>query len=238
MPIVHDRVDELCARFALPAGSADRLLRLMDLVAEEPLALTTVREPGRAVEAHLADSLAGLELPAVRDAHAIADLGSGAGFPALVLAVAIPGAAVRLVESVGKKAAFLGGASEALGLGNVEVVRARAEDWLDGVGRHDLVTARALAPLPVLVEYASPLLAEGGALVAWKGRRDRAEEEAGARAAHVLGMTSPAAHSVPDDLVRGADERHLYLSLKVAKTPSGYPRRAGMARKRPLGTSS
>ena len=78
-----------------------------------------------------------------------------------------------------------------LGLGNVEVVNARAEAWPEGIGAQDLVVARALAPLPVLLEYAAPLLEPGGVLVAWKGRREPAEEADGAAAADALGMGAP-----------------------------------------------
>ncbi len=238
MPSVSDRVDTLCRRFALPGDAADRLTRLMDLVASEPMALTTVREPARAVDVHVADSLAGLEIAELREARAIADLGSGAGFPGLVLAIALPRARVSLVESVRKKAAFLERAAGELALDNVVIVASRAEAWAAGMGEQDVVTARALASLPVLLEYAAPLLREGGTLVAWKGRRDVTEEAAAEAAATTLSMSAPQVHTVAPDLVREADERHLYVSLKVGPTPPGYPRREGIARKRPLGVST
>jgi len=98
------------------------------------------------------------------------------------------------------------------------------------------VTARALASLNVLVEYASPLLAEGGALVAWKGRRDPVEEADGAAAAAQLAM-EPAGVTRVQPFPEARD-RHLYLYLKVGSTPNGYPRRPGMASKRPLRAST
>ncbi|HEX7299317.1 MAG TPA: 16S rRNA (guanine(527)-N(7))-methyltransferase RsmG [Solirubrobacteraceae bacterium] len=205
-------------------------------MAEEPSAITTVRDPARGVDVHVADSLVALEVPEARAGRAIADLGSGGGFPGLALAVALPEARVALVESVGRKAAFLRRAVERLGLANVEVVGARAEAWPGGLGAHDLVTARALAALPVVVEYAAPLLRPGGRLVAWKGRRDPAEEADGRAAAAALGMSELEIRPVtplPD-----AGERHLYLSSKVSATPANYPRRTGMARKRPLRAST
>jgi 16S rRNA (guanine527-N7)-methyltransferase len=97
-----------------------------------------------------------------------------------------------------------------------------------------VVTARALAPLAVLVEYAAPLLAPGGSLVAWKGARDPAEEEAGAAAAAQTGMEPR--EILPVRPFEGAEHRHLHVHVKVADTPERFPRRAGMARKRPLGT--
>lgn len=230
------RLADLSARYDLPEGAAGRLATLLELVAAEPSAITTVRDPLEGVDVHLADSLAGLDLPAVRSARVMADLGSGGGFPGLPLAVALPAARVALVESVGRKCGFLAGAAARLGVENVEVVNARAEGWPAGIGVHDLVTARALAPLAVLVEYAAPLLAVGGALVAWKGRLEDSEEADGRAAAEALGMSSPVAMRV--EPFPGARDRYLYLSSKVSPTPSGYPRRTGMARKRPIRAST
>jgi 16S rRNA (guanine527-N7)-methyltransferase len=188
------------------------------------------------VDLHVADSLVALQLPEVRRARAIADLGSGGGFPGLVLAAALPDARVALVESAARKCDFLRRAAAAAGLINAEVVHARAEAWPAGIGAHDLVTARALAPLPVVLEYAAPLLRRGGAAVAWKGRRDPAEEADGAAAAAILGLSEPSTHAVPPS--EATRERQLYLSSKVSDTPPNYPRRPGMASKRPLRGSS
>lgn len=230
------RLDELAARYGLPSGAARRLATLLELVAEEPASITSVRDPRQGVEVHVADSLAALEVDVVPAARRIADLGSGAGFPGLVLATALPGARVVVVESVARKCAFLDRAAAALGLRNVEVVPGRAEAWTQGLVAHDLITARALAPLNVLVEYAAPLLREGGWLVAWKGRPDAGEEADAAAAAAAIGMSTPVAHDVTPP--RGADARRLYLSMKVRPTPDNFPRRPGMARKRPLRASS
>jgi 16S rRNA (guanine527-N7)-methyltransferase len=233
---VGTRLAELGAQYALPAGAADRLAALLGLVAAEPAGITSVRDPAEGVDAHVADSLAALDLPAVRVARRVADLGSGGGFPGLALAVALPAAHVALVESVGRKCAFLAVAVRELGLGNVEVVNGRAEAWPEGIGMHDLVVARALASLPVLIEYAAPLLELGGALVAWKARPEPAEEANGAAAAEALGMTAPEA--IPVQPFGQARARYLYLTSKVSPTPAGYPRRAGMARKWPIQASS
>jgi len=210
--------------------------RLLDLLERDETAPTAVRDRAQAREVHVADSMSGLELPEVRNARRIADLGAGAGFPGLVLAAALPHARVALVESVGRKCAWLQHATDVMGLANAEVVHARAEEWPAGLDANDVVTARALASLNVLVEYASPLLAEGGALVAWKGRRDPVEEADGAAAAAQLAM-EPAAVTRVQPFPEARD-RHLYLYLKVGSTPNGYPRRPGMASKRPLRAST
>jgi 16S rRNA (guanine527-N7)-methyltransferase len=233
---VHARLAELDARYRLPSGARDRLATLLDLVAAEPASITSVRDPREGVDVHVADSLVALELDAVRRAHRIADLGSGAGFPGLVLAVALPHAEVALVESVTRKSAFLERAARALELDNVAVISARAESWREGLGGRDVVTARALAPLGVVLEYAAPLLVPGGALVAWKGLPDAAEVADGAAAAAVLGMSEPVMHAV--EPFRGAGDRSLYLSSKVGPTPTQFPRREGIARKRPLRAST
>jgi 16S rRNA (guanine527-N7)-methyltransferase len=213
-----------------------RLRPVLVALEREPASLTTVRDPAEAMVRHVDDSLVGLEVSAVRQAARIADLGSGAGFPGLVLAVALPEAQVALVESVARKCEWLRRAASLADVADrVAVVQARAESWQDGIGTCDVVTARALAPLTALVEYAAPLLHEGGVLVAWKGRRDRAEEADGAAAAARLGM---ALLEVLPVTVPGADDRHLYVYSKVSPTPAGYPRREGMARKRPIRAST
>jgi 16S rRNA (guanine527-N7)-methyltransferase len=232
---VDVRLCELAERYGLPDGASVRLATLLELVADEPSAITTIREPARGVDVHVADSLVALDLPEVRAATAIADLGSGGGFPGLALAVALPEARVALVESVGRKCSFLNAAVDRLGLPNVVVVHARVEGWAAGLDAHDLVTARAVAPLAVLVEYAAPLLRMGGTLVAWKGRRAGPEEADGGAAVAALGMSGLTVRRVAP--FSRATNRHLYLSSKVSVTPSGYPRRAGMARKRPIRAS-
>ena len=197
-------------------------------------------EPERAREVHVADSLSGLEVGALARARRIADVGAGAGFPGLVLAIALPAARVDLIESAGRKAAVIDRLIQAARVSNARSVVARAEDWARlaaplGGGReaYDAVTARAVAALPVLVEYAAPLLRDGGVLVAWKGARSSEEEGQGKAAADELGMAL-------EDVLRvepfpGARDRHLHVYRKTAPTPERFPRRAGMAVKRPLG---
>jgi 16S rRNA (guanine527-N7)-methyltransferase len=219
-------------RYPLPEAAPAQLAAVLVGVERDAHAPTTVREPRRAVHIHLADSLVALELEAVRDATRIADLGAGAGFPGLPLAIALPQAHVVLVESVARKCSFIRATADAAALTNVEVVADRAESWSAGLGTRDLVTARAVAPLAVLAEYAAPLLRERGALVAWKGRRDEQEERDAAAAAAALGLRVEEVRAV--DPYPGADHRHLHVLRKVAPTPARFPRRPGMARKRPL----
>ena len=233
---MNDRLDELARAYDVPPAGVGALRRVLELVERDETAPTTVREPAQALDVHVADSLSGLVLRAVRNARSIADLGAGAGFPGLALAAALPDAAVALIESVGRKCAFLERAVGTALLTNAEVVCRRAEEWDDGIGTRDLVTARALAPLAVIAEYAAPLLRRGGSLVAWKGARDADEEADAAAAAGVLGLELVEVRRV--DPFPRVEERHLHLYSKVSETPARFPRRPGMARKRPLARST
>ena len=143
------------------------------------------------------------------------------------------------MEAAGRKTAVMDRLIQAASISNARSVTARAEDLARvpaalGGGRdaYDAVTARAVGPLAVLVEYAAPLLRDGGVLVAWKGARDAAEEAAGAAAAREVGMAVE--EVLPVKPYPSSENRHLHVFRKVAPTPDRFPRRTGMARKRPL----
>jgi 16S rRNA (guanine527-N7)-methyltransferase len=223
----------LAARFSLNDAQAELLARFGTRLVADEHAPTTVRDPAGVRDDHLADALVALELPLLRAALHIADLGAGAGVPGIPLAIALPGARVSLVEGNGRKCDFMRSAVEDLALTNVEVVHARAETWSACLGVVDAVTARALAPLDVIAEYAAPLLRLGGALLAWRGQRDPEDEAAGRRAAAVLGLEVQ--EPVRVEPYPGALHRHLHVMIKVEPTPDRFPRRDGVARKRPLG---
>jgi 16S rRNA (guanine527-N7)-methyltransferase len=228
------RFRALADRYGLSDEAITQLRDLHRLLVEDPLAPTAVRDPVKVIDDHLADALVGLDLDVVRGAGRLADLGSGAGVPGLPLAIALPGVGVSLVESGARKTAFLDRAVVVTGVANAEVVHTRAEAWPEGIAAFDVVTARALAPLEVVAEYAAPLLVVGGTLVAWRGRRDPSGEAAAARAAAELGLEP--AEVVPVKPYPAAQSRHLHLMSKVTETPRGFPRRPGVALKRPLGT--
>jgi 16S rRNA (guanine527-N7)-methyltransferase len=211
----------------------DQLDAVLSGLAEDEHAPTTVRDARFAIDVHLADSLAALELGAVRAAGTIADLGAGAGFPGLVLAVAVPGAEVSLVESQARRCAFIERLRTAAGIENARVVCTRVEGWSEGLGHNDVVVARALAPQPVVLEYAAPLLNRGGILVDWRGRRDADGEASARRAAGELGLRLREIRRT--EPYEGALHHHLHVYEKVAETPARFPRRVGVARKRPLG---
>jgi 16S rRNA (guanine527-N7)-methyltransferase len=237
LSVSRETLEELCRRFGLPKASAGQFERLLEALATEADPHTTVADP---VDAHLADSLSGLSVSEVGRARRIADVGSGAGFPGLALAVALPEVQVDLIESAGRKTAVAARLAQAAELTNARALTARAEEWAKlptqlGGGReaYDVVTARAVAPLAVLVEYAAPLLRSGGVLVAWKGARDHVEEAGGTKAAARVGMELRGVERVVP--FERAENRHLHVFEKTGPTPGEFPRRPGMARKRPLG---
>ena len=234
-PAHPDPLPALIERYALSRRQGAQLNRLLHALESEPDPPTRIRTRADALDGHVADSLAALEVEAVRAAGRVADLGAGAGFPGLVLAVALPAAMVDLVESARRKCEVIRRLARAAGIENARAVPARAEEWAAGECReaYDVVTARALASLPVLVEYAAPLLVVGGLLVAWKGARDPEEEEAAARAGAIAGLAPAEVRRVVP--FAGAHSRHLHVVRKVAPAPARLPRRPGVALRRPLG---
>lgn len=221
-------------RYALAPQQLERLARMLDVLARDEHAPTAVRAVREAVDVHLADSLVGLDFDELRLASSVADLGAGAGFPGLALAVALPDASFCLVESQRRRCEFVERLRVTAEVGNATVVCARAEQWEQGRGANDAVLARALAPQPIVLEYAAPLLRLGGTLVDWRGRRDERQELAARKAAAQLGMRLAEIRRVSPFAT--ATDRHVHVFVKDAETPQRFPRRAGMAVKRPLGT--
>lgn len=222
-----------------PAASLDgaaraKLETVLALLAEEKASVSSVVDE-RAWRVHVADSLTGLEVAELRGAARIADVGAGAGFPGLALAVALPAAQVDLVESVGRKCEFMRQAIAAAEIPNATVVNARSEDLASAEGRetYDAVTARAVGRLSTLAELASPLLKPNGVLVAWKGKRDPDEEQQLENAAESLAMRPEQILDVGNRA--GSEHRHLHVIRKAGSTPANLPRNPGIAKKRPKG---
>lgn len=185
--------------------------------------LTSITDPDEAWRVHVEDALTAL--PFVQNGP-VADVGSGGGSPGIPLAVALPGLRFDLVESARRKCDFLRRATGVLP--NVRVVCARAEDHARGEGRdaYAVVLARALAPPAVAAEWCLPLARPGGLAVLYAGEVDTRELDL---VAAELGAEPAELHPVP-----GAQTRQLVVLRKVQPTPGRFPRRPGVARKRPL----
>lgn len=219
---------------ALDPAGRQALGKVLELLAAERASVSSVVDE-RAWRVHVADSLTGLAVPELSSAVRIADVGAGAGFPGLVLAVALPGAGVELIESVGRKCVFMQRAIDEAEIPNATVRNIRSEDWADADGReaYEAVTARAVGRLSTLAELASPLLKPNGALIAWKGKRDGEEERQLFRASESLAMRPEQILDVGTSA--GSKHRHLHVIRKSGPTPPDLPRRPGIAKKRPKG---
>ncbi len=218
----------------LDAAARERLETVLALLREERASVSSVVDE-RAWQVHVVDSLTGLEVGGLREARRIADVGAGAGFPGLALAVASPDAQIDLIESVGRKCEFMRRAIEAAEIANATVLNTRSEDLARDRGReaYDAVTARAVGRLSTLAELASPLLKPNAVLIAWKGKRDEEEERQLANASDSLAMRPEETLDVGDRA--GSQHRHLHVIRKSGPTPENLPRNPGIAKKRPKG---
>lgn len=201
----------------------------------EQFNLTAIRDPESIRVKHFLDSfsclLAFREAPPGR----LVDVGTGAGFPGLPLKILLPAMRLTLVESVGKKAEFCEHIVDALHLEGVEVMHARAEEagQIPAYrGQFDWAVARAVAALPVLLEYLLPLVRLGGRVLAQKGESGPAEVHASDKALRLLG--GRVRQLMPVQLPGVAEDRYLIVVDKIAGTPPQYPRRPGLPTKKPL----
>ncbi len=229
---------------ALGLGLREAQLSLLDrfrhAVVRENLVqnLTTLVGDYDMAVKHVLDSLTLLATGLFDGPGRVVDIGSGAGFPGVPLKVARPDLKLTLLDSLRKRAAFLERAVRELGLEGCEVVAARAETFARQEGRresYDLAVARAVAPLVVDLEYASPLLRVGGRFVAMKGPRLAEELGPALRASATLGVALD--RVVELTLPLAGERRALAVFLKLSPTPDAYPRREGVPERRPLATS-
>ncbi len=214
--------------------AALRLYEQELLVWNERLNLTAIRDPEMVRIKHFLDSLTCLLVMRDTPMERVIDVGTGAGFPGIPLKIVCPAMKLTLAESVRKKADFCRHVVQKLGLTGVEVVQERAETLGQMSAyreQYNWALARAVAEMPVLVEYLLPLISVGGSMLAMKG--EDAETQTAEKAIRLLG--GQLRRLVPVTLPGVADQRYLVVIDKVAATPPTYPRRPGMPAKKPLG---
>lgn len=198
--------------------------------------LTAISDDEETVDKHFIDSLTVLKTGLIRNQSSLIDVGTGAGFPGMVLAMACPDLDFTLLDSQRKRISFLEKVQEAAGVQNVRIIHARAEDGARDSQmreRFDYAVARALAPLNVLCEYLLPYVRTEGYALCWKGPALKDEIENGRKAAHLLGgrLEMPVLCSVA-----GREWEHIILPVrKMQPTSRIYPRKAGTPKAKPLG---
>ncbi|MBO7423399.1 MAG: 16S rRNA (guanine(527)-N(7))-methyltransferase RsmG [Oscillospiraceae bacterium] len=227
-------LNELPFRDELP----EKLCIYLDLLREwnSRMDLTAVTDDEETVDKHFIDSLIVMKTGLIRGNEKLIDVGTGAGFPGLVLAMACPEMKVTLLDSQQKRLSFLQTVAEKSDIQNILLVHARAEDGArkkELREQFDIAAARAVAPMNVLCEYLLPYVAVEGCALCWKGPALRNEMESGRKAAHLLGgrIEMPVECSV-----YGREWEHMILPVrKIQHTAFVYPRKAGTPKSKPLG---
>ncbi|MDD2201268.1 MAG: 16S rRNA (guanine(527)-N(7))-methyltransferase RsmG [Firmicutes bacterium] len=206
------------------------------LEANRAINLTSITDDQEVAVKHFVDSLSCLLVADTGDWRRLVDVGTGAGFPGLVLKIMNPEADALLLDSVGKKVDFVREVADSLGLDGVEAVHGRAEDLGKAAEyreKFDLAVGRGVASVSALAEYCLPFVRPGGLFVAMKGPRVIDEIEAGRKAIGILGGSEPELRHLA--LPYGAGERVLVIVKKERNTSKKYPRKAGVPARRPLG---
>jgi 16S rRNA (guanine527-N7)-methyltransferase len=222
------------AQMGLPAGAAPRLAEFAGAVLEKNkvMNLTAITDPADFAALHLLDSAVLLTIADFRG-KTVVDVGTGAGFPGMPLRILEPDFDLTLLDSLGKRIAFLQDTCAQMGLQRVEAIHARAEEFAaDHREQYDIATSRAVAALNVLCELALPLVRVGGCFLAMKSV-DSDEEIAAARGA--IGQLGGRIREIRDYAIPGTGVRHRVVIIhKLRPTPQAYPRAFAKIKKNPL----
>lgn len=231
-----ESLESICAQYKLPVSESQLQLCLkhfdMVIEANKTTNLTRILDLDEGVILHIVDSL--VLLPYVNRAPegSLLDMGTGAGFPGIPLTIA-SGRHATYIDSVGKKVNAVNSFVEQLGIKHAHAVHARLEEYARSHKKeYSVVTARALAPLPILVEYAAPYLKDGGLFVITKGNPSQEELVAGESAAKICGFTQLMEDSL--DLPNNLGHREFIVLKKTRPASVSLPRANGMAKKNPL----
>ena len=200
----------------------------------EKINLTAITDPVDVLYKHFYDCILFLKHIDVKNGAKIIDVGTGAGFPGMVLKIVRDDLDVTLLDSLNKRLVFLNGVIEKLGLTGVKTVHSRAEDGGKNKALResfDIATARAVANLPVLMEYCTPLVKKGGMFVSMKGPSAKDEADLCDNAIKVLGCEKPQFYW---ETLTGEDKRAFVVFKKISQTPPKYPRKPSDISKQPL----
>lgn len=213
----------------------EQFYKYMNLLIEwnEKMNLTAIIEPEEIIQKHFIDSLTILNR--IEDNKSVVDVGTGAGFPGIPLSIMNPTLKITLVDSLNKRLVFLQEVINQLGLKNVELVHARAEDFGQNKKyreKFDVATSRAVANLSTLSEYLIPLVKLNGKIVCMKASEAEEEIEQAKKAINVLGGTIKNVETF--DLPQSDIGRTIITIEKAKKTPAKYPRKAGTPSKEPI----
>ena len=237
----RDEMEKAASDFGTPLDNVqlDQLVLYDSLLLEwnQKINLTAITDPKEVAVKHMVDSLSAFDGSLFRDGARVIDVGTGAGFPGLVLKIFFPSMELVLLDSLQKRVKFLENVVSALGLSGVSCVHGRAEETARQEGyreRFDLALSRAVARLSVLAEYTLPFVRIGGSLLALKGAKFAEEMTEAETAAKLLGGDAPTAKPVK---LPGLDDGRAIVRIdKIRPTPKAYPRKSGTPEKKPLGT--
>lgn len=225
LAILLERYDQQAAQFG---ASFERYLELL-IETNAVMNLTAITEPDQIREKHFLDCLAIASL--LNEGDHLCDVGSGAGFPGIVLAIVHPNCQFDLVEPTTKRTNFLSKVVSELGLKNVTIINQRIEDCNDLKEKYDVVTARAVAHLSVLLELCSPFAKKTGRIIAMKGPSAHTELEEAKHALQALKLEAPILHEIT---LPNAGQRINFVFEKKQATPPLYPRPYRLIKKTPL----
>lgn len=233
-----EKIADRCAGFGvkIDGNITERLNLYGNLLLEwnEKMNLTAITAPEDVLYKHFYDCILFLKAVTPAKNARIIDVGTGAGFPGMVLKIVRPDVTVTLLDSLNKRLVFLNEVIAELGLSGISTVHMRAEDAGKAAAhreKYDIACARAVAALPILMEYCLPLVKKGGCFVAMKGASAEEEMNRSLSAAHLLGADKP---TIICETLTGNEQRAFVITKKISQTPTRYPRKPAEISKKPL----
>ena len=233
-----EKIADRCAGFGVKIDGdiTERLNLYGNLLLEwnEKMNLTAITAPEDVLYKHFYDCILFLKAVTPAKNARIIDVGTGAGFPGTVLKIVRPDINVTLLDSLNKRLVFLNEVIAELGLSGISTMHMRAEDAGKAAAhreKYDIACARAVAALPVLMEYCLPFVKKGGCFVAMKGASAEDEMNRSFSAAHLLGADKP---TIICETLTGNEQRAFVITKKISQTPTRYPRKPAEISKKPL----